>query len=355
MTRRLLLLPLCAGALLAQTPADLSPETLVKIDGVVASEMARTGAPGVSIAILIDGQVRYANGYGLADLENSVPASARTVYRLASISKPITALAVMQLVERGKIELDAPIQRYVTAFPEKQWPVTVRQLLGHLGGVRHYKADEVLSTRHYLDLTRPLDIFKDDPLIAEPGTRYSYTTYGFNLLGAAVENASGVKFVDYLRANIFEPARMDRIRADDVFEIIPHRAQGYRKRADGRLENSALADTSNKIPGGGLCSTATDLARLAAAVMGGKLVKPATFETMRTAQTTRAGKPTAYGLGWAVEEHDGFRYVMHGGGQPRVSTMLAMIPARKFAVAWMSNLEGSGMRIHRELAKLLLN
>lgn len=341
-------------AALAQNRADLPADKLVAIDRIVSSEMARTGAPGVSVAVLIEGEIRFASGYGLSDIENFVPATAQTVYRLGSISKPVTAVAVMQLVEQEKIDLDAPIHRYVPSFPEKQWPVTVRQLLGHLGGIRHYRGDEILSTRHYTDLTQPLAIFKDDPLIAEPGTRYSYTTYGYGLLGAAVETASGKTFPEYLRASIFEPARMDRMRVDNTYEIIPHRAQGYHKAADGQLRNSALADTSNKIPGGGLCSTVYDLIRFADAVMSGKIVRPSTFEQMRTVQTTRDGKTTGYGLGWGIEERDGLRYVLHGGGQPRVSTMLAMIPDRKFAAAWMCNLEGSGLRIHRELVQLLL-
>jgi CubicO group peptidase (beta-lactamase class C family) len=345
---------LFAVAATAQTRADLPPDTLREVERTISAEMSRAGAPGASVATVLDGMVRYANGFGLAELENSVPATADTVYRLASISKPVTATAVMQLVEQGKIDLDAPVERYVPGFPKKEWTVTIRQLLGHLGGIRHYQADEMRSTRHYADVLEPLHIFKDDPLIAEPGTRYSYTTYGYNLLGAAVEGASGEKFPDYLNRHVFEPAGMDRIRVDSAFEIIPRRAQGYFRRPGGSLENSIMVDTSNKIPGGGLCSTVHDLARFAAAIMAGRLVRRETFEMMSTRQRTRDGKTTGYGFGFGLEEHDGFRYVMHGGGQPRVSTMLAMIPDRNFAVVWMCNLEGSRLRIHRELPKLLL-
>ena len=354
MNRRSFLTCLAASAAAAQTRATLASAELLDIDRAVTSEMARTGAPGLSLAIVMDGEVRYANGYGLADLENTVPATAETVYRLGSIAKPITAIAVMQLVEKGRISLDAPIQRYVPGFPEKPWPVTVRQLLGHLGGVRHYQGQEILSTRHYSDVLAPLDIFKDDPLLHEPGTKYSYTTYGFNLLGAAVEQASGERFVGYLQRHIFDPAGMDRMREDSVYAIIPHRAQGYAKRSDGSLQNGALADTSNKIPGGGLCSTVYDLALLAIAIFDDKLVGPAAREQMFTSQKTLDGKRTGYGYGWAIDTQDGFHFVQHGGGQPRISTMLAMIPDRRFAVAWMCNLENSGLRLHRDLPRLLL-
>src|SRR5260370_37229896 len=139
----------------------------------------------------------------------------------------IAGTAVMQLVEKDRMQLAAPIQRSARSFPQKQWPFTIRQLLGHLGGIRHYAGSQELdSTRHYSDLTEPLKIFSGDPLLFEPGTKYSYTSYGFNLLGAAVESVSRTKFADYLRENIFEPAAMSHIGPDDVCAIIPHRARG---------------------------------------------------------------------------------------------------------------------------------
>src|SRR5215472_3563 len=251
-------------ALVCAQPTKLPVEKIRKIEQVVSSEMARSTIPGLTVAIASSAGLDWSNGYGMADLENLVPATALTEIRLGSISKPITATAVMQLVERHKIDLDAPIEQYVPAFPKKQWPVTIRELLGHLGGIRHYVGDaELDSTRHYTDLTEPLNIFKNDALLSEPGTTYSYSSYGFNLLGAAVEGASGEKFVDYLRAHVFKPAAMDHAGPDDLYAIIPHRARGYRLSAAQRLENCSLADTSNKIPGGGMLATPGDLVNFA--------------------------------------------------------------------------------------------
>jgi len=318
--------------------------------------MARQNIPGLSVAIVTDHQLRWSNGYGMADLENFVPAKAATVYRLASISKTITAVAAMQLAEKGKLDLDAPIQKYCPAFPEKPWPITTRQLLSHLGGIRHYKSpEEVGSTRHYNNLVEGLEIFKNDPLLHEPGTKYSYSTYGYNVVGCVIEGASGMKFVDYIRENIFKPAGMDRMRPDDVFEIIPNRAQGYRKTQSGELRNSALADTSNKIPGGGLCSTVEDLAKFAIAVQKGLLVKKETLTQMWTRQKTRDGQETSYGLGWSLTEHQGQKEVWHTGGQPRVSTILYMRPDQRLAVVLMSNLEGARLtELARQIADLVL-
>ncbi len=337
----LIWLLLAAVPLRAQTPAAVPPDQLQQIETVIKQVMARDNVPGLSVALVTDGQVRWANGYGLADVENNVPAKAGTVYRLASLSKPITATAAMQLFERGKLDLDAPVQKYCPAFPQKQWPVTARQLLGHLGGVRHYHAngDDTEITRHYTSVVAALDVFKDDPLLHEPGTKYLYSSYGFTLLGCVIEGASGLKYADYVRANIFQPASMEQMRVDDLFTIIPNRAQGYQKSASGELRNSGLLDTSYKIPAGGLAATVEDLARFAVALQKGALVKPETLTLMWTRQKTRDGKETSYGLGWGVAAQQGRQIIAHSGAQQRVSTLLYMIPERHYAVVVMANLE----------------
>ena len=323
----------------------LPAPTVEAVDKALGREMSKQGIPGLSVAVVTDNRLRWTAGYGFADLENFVPAKGATVYRLGSISKPITAVAAMQLVERGKLDLDAPVRRYVPSFPEKPWPVTTRQLLGHLGGVRHYRDAEIAITRHYPTLLEGLDIFKNDPLLHEPGTKYSYSTFGYNLIGCVVEAASGMRFVDYVRENVFRPAGMDRIRDDSVADIIPNRAQGYVRDGRGELHNSALADTSYKIPGGGFCSTVADLARFAVAIQEGRLLRRESVETMWTRQKTRGGAPVDYGLGWAIGGSEGGREIGHGGGQQRITTFLAILPDRRAAVAIMTNLEGArGLR-----------
>ena len=352
----LILLLLASIPAAAQTTAQLPADKIEKIEKAISAEMSRQNIPGLSVAIVTDRKLRWSNGYGLADLENYVPAKSATVYRLGSISKPITAIAVMQLAERGKLDLDAPIQKYCPAFPQKQWPVTARQLLGHLAGVRHYKSEaEFLSTRHYNSVVEGMEMFKDDPLLHEPGTKYSYTTHGYSILGCAVEAASGMKFADYVIANIFKPAGMDTMRVDDVFEIIPNRAQGYYKNQSGQLRNSTLADTSYKIPGGGFCSTVIDLARFAIAVQTAALVKQQTLEQMWTRQKTVDGKETAYGLGWGLSERGGLKEVQHGGAQQRVTTNLYMIPEKGLAVVLMVNIEGASLNaLSRQIADIAL-
>jgi CubicO group peptidase (beta-lactamase class C family) len=333
----------------AQVPvAELPPAQVQAVETAITATLTRAGIPGASVAIAVGGTLRFAGGYGLADVENGVPAKAATMYRLASVSKPITAAAVLKLSEEGRLDLDAPIQRYVPGFPQKTGTVTARDLLGHLGGVRHYRDDEPINTTPYSSVGSGLDFFKDDALVAEPGTRYVYSTYGYNLLGAAIEGASGGSYLQYLRETIFAPAGMTAIRVDEVAPIIPNRAQGYRRTSEGVLLNSDLADVSYKVPGGGFIATAPDVARFGAALVAGTLVSKASLDAMLTPRREKGGRETGYGLGLNVSGTERRREAWHTGGQERVSTVLFLRPEDGVSVAVLSNLQGVG----RELVSL---
>jgi CubicO group peptidase (beta-lactamase class C family) len=274
-----------------------------------------------------------------------VPARPETVYRLASVSKPMTAVAVMKLGQDGRLDLDAPVTRYCPEFPEKPWPVTSRQLLCHQGGVRWYRPDEQPRTRRFASLAEGLVLFAEDPLAFEPGTKVLYSTYGYTLLGCVAARAAGQPFLSLLQESVFGPAGMSETRADDVRELIPSRAQGYTRDGYGRLVNSALADMSYKIPGGGLCGTAPDVARFGAALLSGRLVAAGTLERMLTRQKTRDGRSTGFGLGLALGNRGGKREAWHTGGQERVSTVLYLQPDAGLAVAILANLEKVGPRL----------
>ncbi|MGH9942149.1 MAG: serine hydrolase domain-containing protein [Pyrinomonadaceae bacterium] len=336
-----------AAATAQSVDSRLPAEKVARIERAIKALMSRTGAPGFSIAVVTENRLRWQRGYGVADVENSVPAGPSTAYRLASVSKPLTAVAVMQLAEQGKLDLDAPVQKYVPSFPPKQWPVTTRQLLAHTSGIRNYKGDEFHSTRHYQSLSDALAIFKDDPLLHEPGARYTYTTHGYTLLGAIVEGASGMKFTDYAREHVFQPAGMTHTRDDCVADIIPHRARGYAKSATGGLRNADLADTSYKVPGGGLIAPAEDLAKFAIALQTGKLVRPETFALMSKPPKSCDGRETCYGLGWIIGTEaaggDGGRRqgaIWHNGMQQGVTTNLYLRPKERFALVLLTNMEG---------------
>jgi CubicO group peptidase (beta-lactamase class C family) len=348
--------PAASPAPPAPAQGALPPGSIAIAQARIEAAMEKLGVPGVAVAVVAREQLVWSAAFGEADVENDVPVRTDTMFRLASVSKPITATAVLQLVERGRLDLDAPVQRYVPSFPDKPWPVTPRLLLAHLGGVRHYREGEFASTRRYAGATDALHIFAADPLAHEPGTRFLYTSYGYNLLGCAVEGASGQSFLDYVRANVFEPAGMFSARDDDTLALIPHRAQGYAKGASGELRNSALADTSNKVPGGGLCATVEDVARFAMALQGGVLLTRESLGRMLTRQKTKDGKPVGYGLGFFLTERDGVKEAWHTGGQQRVSNVLYLQPDRRIGVVLLSNLEGIGPQLTdlaREIATVV--
>jgi CubicO group peptidase (beta-lactamase class C family) len=338
----------------------LPPKTVEQIEAIVTAEQQRQDIPGISVAAAVDGELRYAKGFGKADLENDVSVTTATRFRTASIAKPMTAVAVMQLAEQGRLNLNAEIQTYCPTYPKKQWPLTVRQLLGHLGGVRHYqRPGEASGTEHFFSISDSLRIFAGDPLLHEPGTRYTYTTYGYVLLGCAVEGASGMSYEEYMQKNIWGPAGMEHTRTDDHFLLIPDRARGYSKINQelysrlpaslqsqvrvGQVINASLHDTSMKVPGGGLLSTPSDLVRFALAVLEGKLVKPQTRDAMWTRQKTNDGNGTNYGLGWALGTlaSNGLPIVSHSGGQAGTAALLVIVPERKMVVAVMTNLQGA--------------
>ncbi len=324
-----------------------------RVEGIVAAEMARRRIPGLSVAIGIGDDAAWTKAYGFASLELNAPATELSLYRTASIAKPITSVTILQLVEAGRAHLDDDVRKHYPEFPPKQWPVTLRQLLGHLGGIRSYSgADELNSTTHYPSVADGLAMFMHDPLVHQPGSSYLYSSYGFNLAGAAAERISGKPFRELLRTSVFGPAGMRHTRDDHHFTVIPNRVEGYRKNKEGVIENCALADTSNKIPGGGLLATAGDLVAFGRAILDGKLVSEASRKEMWTSQHTADGKPTGYGLGWMVTQRNGKMHVSHGGAQPGTATSLDILPDDRMVIAILTNLEGSGPK---QIAEMLLD
>lgn len=360
--RFLSLVCLClAVSATACSQEGLDRATVSRINQKTADFMAKTGAPGVSVAIVKNGIFVWSSGYGLADIENNVPATDETMFRLASVSKAISATGAMWLVQRGKVDLDVPVQKYCPDFPLKSAPITTREILGHTAGIRHYKSDspndpEVGNTKHFDSMEESLRLFASDDLLSPPGKQYHYSTLGYTLLGCVIEGASGQKFSEFMNQTIFVPVGMLHTQVDSVHRIIPHRAQGYQKIKGGDIINSDLADTSYKIPGGGLTSNAQDLARLEVALLNDKILLP---ETRRQMWTKMSALPTdrdptrGYGLGWTSTTVLGMGLIGHAGAQQRVSTLILMQPDQKAGAVVLCNLEGLDLDLWPFAAELL--
>jgi CubicO group peptidase (beta-lactamase class C family) len=310
--------------------------------------MATTSAPGIAVAVVMNGEEVWSEGFGMADLENSVPVTPQTLFRLASVSKPITATATMELWERHQLDLDAPVQKYCPAFPKKEFPISTRQLLGHLGGIRHYRSEseddlESGNAKHFDDpIMGGLQFFANDPLVAKPGTEFHYSTQGFTVIGCAIEGASSEKYVDFVRENVFRPAGMTVTQWDDRVAVIPHRTRFYSKAKNGAVRNADFLDASYKIPGGGWLSSADDMVKFEIAILSERLMKRETRDTMWTSrpQPSRPdGRRVGYALGWGTSEVNGTTDYAHDGGQQGTSTSIIVVPERNAGVVVLINMD----------------
>jgi CubicO group peptidase (beta-lactamase class C family) len=320
-----------------------APDFTSAIDRIAVEEIQKEQIPAMTVAVAIDGRVVYSKGFGTADMENAVTANSETLIRTGSLAKPITAVAAMTLVEAGKLDLDVPIQKYCPAFPQKQWTVTTRERLTHTSGIRHYKGDEIDSTKHYPSMSDGFSIFAADPLLFQPGTEFTYSTYGYTVVGCVIEGASGEKYYDYVREHVLIPAHMTHTFVDDVYSIVPHRARGYQTK-NGKVENAGLMDSSYKIPGGGLVSTAEDYVLFGSALMDGTIVKKETLDMMWTSTglpTFSNSKPSHYGMGFGVLTIGGEKYVAQSGSQQGTRTDMVFLPGKRFAVAVFTNNENA--------------
>lgn len=329
------------GAAWAQA---ISTEQRIKIDGLVVEFMRTSKVPGLALSIAVKGEIAYSKGYGFADVEQQVAVDpSKTKFRIASISKTVTADALMQLVEANKLDLDAPIQKYVPTFPEKRWTLTTRLVGGHLGGIRHYRGNEMMSAKFYPNVAQGLEIFKDDSLLFKPGTKYSYSSYGYNLISAVIEGAAGMDFLTYMQLNVFDKLNMNNTSPEFMDRIIPDRGRYYERKGDG-VVNSPYVDNSYKWAGGGLLSTSEDLIKFAKAHTNNDFLSEKSINTLTTSQKTSDGKDTKYGIGWRTDtDKEGHHWIGHTGGAVGGSSKFMIYPEEKIIIVVLTNLSSAGL------------
>lgn len=327
-----------------------------RVEKYFLDELKTQHIPGMSVAIVWKDHSTWTRGFGLADVENDVPATSGTVYRIGSMTRMITAVAVLRLVQSGRLGLRASVRDYVPELPDKGVPITVEHLLSQQSGLRTCKSgDELFNKKHYRRLLDGLEVYKDDALMFPPGDRFLSTPYGFHLLGLVVERVTGEEFGVHLQTDLFAPLGMSATRLDDHSAVIEHRAAGYILRKDHSLRNSPFVDLSIRYPSDGLLSTVGDMARFAKAFLSAELLRPEMVEVMTTPYRTKKEHETHYGLGCFVRTERGRRVVGHAGWQPRVSTILLIVPARQLAVILLANLEQADVRrMSLDLVDILL-
>lgn len=323
---------------------------------LIKTLMTESQAVGIAVSVGVKGQIVWSEGFGYADVEQRVPVRpAKTRFRVGSIAKPLTTVAIAQLYEQGRLDLDAPIQRYIPTFPEKRGQITTRLLAGHLAGIRHYRDDEFLSQRNYGTVLEGLTIFQQDTLLYSPGMKFSYSSYGWNLISAVVEGASGQSFLEYMDEHVFKAISMNHTVADHVDSIRVDRGRYYHVR-DGVLLNAPTVDNSYKWAGGGFLSTAEDLVRFGFAHLNKTLLKHETIQLLWTSQKTSSGKETEYGIGWRIgKDKSGRSWVGHGGGSVGGTTFFRIYPEAQVVLVIIANM--SSLRygdIPEKIAELFL-
>ncbi len=304
----------------------------------ITDSLKASGIPGTSVTVSVNGTVIWSEGFGFADLEQRVPVASETKFRIGSVSKPLTATAMALLYEEGKINLDTLVQAYVPTFPPKKYPITLRQLAGHIAGVRHYRGDEILLARRFHTVEEGLSIFKDDTLLFEPGTRWSYSSYAWNLISAAIEGAAKEDFLRYMDRRVFRPLGMMNTSPDYTDSLILHRARWYTRDSLRHLINATYVDNSYKWAGGGFLSTTQDLVKFGNAMLHGSILKRPTIAMMFTPQKLHDGKETEYGIGWFVQrDKKGRLRVSHGGGSVGGTANLILFPEQGVVLAMLVN------------------
>lgn len=313
-------------------------EKLAAIDRWLQEKAKHLQGAGLSVGFSIRDE-EWMGSYGHRDVTKSLPVTPDTSFRIASVSKVMTAIAVLQEVERGRIKLDSNIRTYVPSFPRKKWPVRVRELLGHLGGISHYRncrRECYLQTQH--TTREALSLFQGWPLVSRPGEHYLYTSYGFNLLAAAVEKSAKTSFETYLRKNIFQRAGMSHSQLERNARPPREKARGYELLKSG-LQPSRMVNISSRFGGGAVRSTQRDMLRFGRALLTGALLSRDTIAQMQRSMSTRSGVLTDYGMGIGVMPQSG-RYVLaHAGGQPETSTYFLVIPAEGLVIFLATNAE----------------
>ncbi len=318
----------------------------------VRAALSEENLTGLSVAVGVENDLVWAEGFGWAELDGRAPVTPDTRFRIGTASAVLTSAAVGVLVEEGRLKLDEPVQTYVPEFPVKPWPVTLRQVMGHLAGLGSDGGDESpLFSRHCERPADALRAFADRPLRFEPGTRFRFSNYGWIVVSAAVEAAAGQPFLAFMRERVFEPLGMDDTTADAPAEEVPNLATFYFPRfmADPRYGLHPMRPIDLSCYAGSMVfvSTSADLVRFGLGISRGALLRPETVRLLQTSQRLASGQETGYGLGWDLETVTlaGERVRMVGHDGESLGGMVGsfmVVPDRGLVVAVLSNISYAG-------------
>lgn len=341
----------------APTPARAKPVDnpyAAKIDALVDAVLADHKAVGLAVAVARGDQLLVAKGYGFADVAHHTPVTADTVFRIGSVTKQFTAVAILQLVERGDLRLTDDIRTYVPEFPAKSKPVTIEHLLTHTSGIPSYTnaANWIELGARHMSHAQMLALFADAPLEFDPGTRWEYSNSNYYLLGMVIEKVTGKPYAEVIRDHVLAPAGMTA--SGYCTDTMPGLAAGYSLH-DGKATLAEPVDMTTPYAAGALCSTVTDLLAWQRALDTGAELAPETLAKMRTAATLPGGDSTHYGYAVFLGELDGHPRIGHGGGINGFTSMLARYPDDDLTIAVLANAEvDTPDRLEQRIARVVL-
>jgi CubicO group peptidase (beta-lactamase class C family) len=335
-----------------------------KVDAAVEAQRKAQKIPGVSLAVCRDGKIVKASGYGLANVELDVPVTPETIFQTGSVGKQFTSMAVMMLVDEGKIGLDDHLTKYIPESPGAWRDVTIRQLLTHTSGIADYGGEEetmgkgVINFREDYTEEELVQAFAKMPTDFRPGDKWSYSNTGYVLLGIVIHRVSGKFYGDFLQGRVFQPLGMHATRIISEADIVPHRSSGYRL-VKGELKNQEwVSPTMNTMADGALYTNVLDLAKWDAALYTTRLVKQSSLDAIWTPVKLNDGKTHPYGFGWDLALKNGHRAVSHDGAWQGFTMSISRYVDERMTVIVMTNLDENNSRpekIVEDVAAIYLN
>lgn len=331
-------------ALVLAAAAHAVPDeaTSATVDEFVNSELRAQHIPGVALAVVRGGKIIKTAGYGMANVELSVPAKPESIFQTGSVGKQFTAAAVMMLVEDGKVGLDDKISKYFPDSPPAWKVIAVRHLLTHTSGIPDYtseKAGGAVNMRTDYTEEELVKKIAGLPLDFQPGEKWSYSNSGYLILGVLIHHLSGEFYGDFLQHRVFQPLQMNSTRIISEADIVPNRSAGYRL-VKGELKNQEwVAPSLNTTADGALYTNVLDLAKWDAALYTERLLKKSSFDQIWTPVKLNSGKTSPYGFGWRVAEVNGHRLLEHGGAWQGFTMHISRYVDDQLTIIVMTNLD----------------
>jgi serine beta-lactamase-like protein LACTB len=343
MKKSAILLFACVFFIACNTTDSATEQKIDKANVAAEQFLVDQQIPGMAISVSQKGKMIWSKGFGYADVAAKKKVDPSTTqFRVASISKTLTALAMAKLADDNKLDFEASLYTYIPDFPKKKYDFTVRQVGGHIAGIRHYNGNEFLLNKK-MSIVKGLDVFKNDSLIFEPGTNYKYSTYGWNLLSVVVQSTAGEEYNEYMKKVVFSPLKMKNTSLGYSDKKMPNRTLFYVKE-NGEIKIGPTVSNEFKAAGGGFVSTSEDLILFGYEIINPKTVSKASIAELVKGQETTKGKKTNYGIGIGVSnvKNNTLRY-SHSGGGVGATAYLLMYPEKDMVISILTNLSGANI------------